>query len=339
MQIRWAVTFGILLSLFFIPTTAMAHIPIGGGGDSLETATEVVNPQNSWVAYTELYEGAEPQYFKASYSTGERIDIRLAIPMELVDTDFRPILVIMGPGLTNQSTPPGYLEIPIGAGVMVFDSEPEFAEYEGFTPSSFYLVADVDFPSPQTGIYYFAIFEPDSGERYSIVFGHIEAYTLWDWISIPLITILVHTWDGQDYFEIFAPYVAAFMIGLGLLLYRKPSLRTDVKPLNLIGIIGSLMIGATSFSIIQNTIIALLGAPINVLIVVTIFVILNSLIGSFIATRILVRENLSRKDSAKLIIIAIFAFALWAGYIIGPTLLSLVGLISLATKLRSARIE
>ncbi len=339
MQFWRAVTFGILLSLFLLPATAMAHIPIGGGGESLDAATEIIDPQNSWVAYTELHEGAEPQYFKANYSSGERIDVRLAIPMELVETDFRPILVIMGPGLTNQSTPPGYLEIPEGAGVMVFDSEPEFAEFEGFTPSVFYLVADVDFPAPQTGTYYIAIYEPDSGERYSIVFGHIEAYTLWDWISIPLTTILVHKWDGQDYFEIFALFVAAFMIGLGFLLYRKPSLKTDVKPLNLIGIIGSLMIGATSFSIIQNTIIALLGAPINVLIVVTIFVILNSLIGSFIATRILVRENLSRKDSAKLIIVAIFAFVLWAGYIIGPTLLVVVGLVSLSSNFRSNRVE
>jgi hypothetical protein len=325
-----AALFGILVTLFILPTTAMAHIPIGGGGESLDTATEVIEPLRSWVSYTELHEGGEPNYFKANFSAGERIDIRLSIPIELVETDFRPILVIMGPGLINQSTAPTYLEIPEGAGVMVFDAEPEFAEFEGFTPSAFYLVADVDFPSPETGTYYFAIYEPDSGERYSIVFGHLEVYSLWDWTSIPLNTILVRSWDGLDYVEIFAPYAGAFMIGLALLLYRKPSLGREVKPLYLVGIAGSLMIGATGLTIIRDTINALLGAPVNVLIIMTIIVIVNSFLGGFFATRILVKEKPSVKEHIMLIIIGVVSLFLWAGYIVGPTLLILVSLVSVA---------
>ncbi len=336
MRIRWAVIFGVLLTLFFLPTTAMAHIPIGGGGESLDTATEVIRPLKSWVAYTELHEGEEPHYFKANYSVGERIDIRLIIPMELMETDFRPILVIMGPGLTNQSTPPEYLEIPDGAGVMVFDAETEFTEFEGFVPSSMLLVADVDFPAPETATYYFAIYEPDSGERYSIVFGHLEEYTILEWISVPLNIVMVHTWEGQDSFEIFAPYIAAFMIGLGLLLYRRPSLHTDVHPLNLVGIVGSLMIGATSFSIVQNLIIALLGAPVNGLIIVTILVILTSLLGAFFGTRILVKEEISRKDVVTLLVVSILSLTLWAGYIVGPCLVIIAGLISFLAQTQSS---
>jgi hypothetical protein len=318
-----------VLLLFVLPTAATAHIPIGGGGETLETATEVVNPLNSWVAYTELHEGAEPHYFKANYSTGERIDIRLTIPMEVAETDFRPILAIMGPGLTNQSTAPDYLEIPTDAEVMVFDSEPEFTEFEGFTPSVLFLVADVDFPAPETGTYYFAVYEPNSGERYSIVFGHTEVYTVLEWISIPFSTFNVHTWEGQDIVEIFALYVAAFMIGLGLLLYRRPSLLSDVKPLNLVGIVGALMIGSTSFSIFQQTIIALLGAPVNMLIIMPMIVIINSILGAFFATRIFVREDISKKDCATLLLVSVLSLALWAGYVVGPIVLIFIGLFSL----------
>jgi hypothetical protein len=94
-----------------------AHIPISGGGETLATATWVDHPPKSWVAYAELHEAGESQYSRFNTTAGARIDLRLGIPIESVDTPFRPVLVLIGPDLTNQSTPPAFLEIPDGAGV------------------------------------------------------------------------------------------------------------------------------------------------------------------------------------------------------------------------------
>jgi len=309
--------------------SSSAHIPIGGGGESLDTAIWVNEPQNSWVSYTELDEAAEPQYFRFNATAGTRIDLRLGIPIELAATTFRPVLVLMGPGLTNQSTPPAYLELPEGEGVMVFDSEPEFPEFEGFTPSSFYLVADIELQVPETGTYYVAVFEPSSGGRYALVFGYIEAYTLLDWILIPFNGIMVHQWEGQSELLIFGPYVAAVVVGLILIFGRKSEKLDSTAPLAELGLFASVLIGASSISIVFQMIIALMGAPINFLIVVTILVILASLLGGYFGVRVLFGAGMEevRTNWWKLIIIGLLGLFLWTGYVIGPILLIIVAVV------------
>jgi hypothetical protein len=327
MKLRWAILVSMMMPLLLAQSSS-AHIPIGGGGDSLDTAVWVNEPQNSWVSYTELDEPAEPQYFRFNTTAGTRIDLRLGMPIEVSSTAFRPVLVLMGPGLLNQSTPPVYLEIPEDAGVMVFVNEPEFTEFEGFTPSALYFVADIELQVPETGTYYVAVYEPTNVGRYTLVFGHIEVYTVLDWILIPFNTIMVHQWEGQNELLIFGPYVVAVVIGLILIFGRKSEKLDSTAPLAEVGLFASILIGATSASIAFQTFIALLGAPVNFLIVFTSLVILASLFGGYSGVRILLGAGMEevRLNWWKLIIVGFIGLFLWAGYIIGPVLLIVVAI-------------
>ena len=326
MRTRW-IALAIVVTIFFLPQTADAHIPIGDAGETLDTATWVDDPTKSWVAYTELHVAGEAQYFRFNITAGTLIDLRLGIPIESVETSFRPVLVLMGPGLTNQSTPPAFMEIPAGAGVMVFDNEPEFNEFEGFTPSSFHLVADIEIPAPETGTYYVAVYEESNAGRYSMVFGWIEAYTPWDWISIPLNTIMVHHWDGQHLVIIFAPYAVACLLGL-LYIYRKQEIRNNGSWKTWFAAGGAILIGGTSLSVLFQTVIALLATPVNLLIIVTLFVILVSIVSFLGTVRVLKAPEWHSVPRNGSILIALGALSLflWSGYLIGPALLLIAGL-------------
>lgn len=304
-----------------------AHIPIAGGGETLVTATWVDDPTKSWVAYAELHEAGESQYFRFNITAGTRIDLRLGIPIESVETAFRPVMVLMGPGLTNQSTPPASLKIPDGAGVMVFDNEPEFNEFEGFTPSSFHIVADIELPAPETGTYYVAVYEESNAGRYSMVFGWIEAYTPWEWISIPLNTIIVHQWDGQNLGIIFAPYAIACLLGL-LYIYRKEEIRNNSSWKTWVAAGGAILVGGTSLSVAFQTVIALLATPVNLLIIVTLLVILVSIVSFLGSVRVIKTPewHSAPRNGLLLIVLGGLSSFLWSGYIIGPSLLLIAGL-------------
>ncbi|MFW9847002.1 MAG: hypothetical protein ACFFD6_09655 [Candidatus Thorarchaeota archaeon] len=322
----------LLLPLLLLPQPTTAHIPIGGAGETLDTATWVDDPTKSWVAYTELDDAGEAQYFRFNITAGTRIDLRLGIPMEAADTSFRPVLVLMGPGLANLSTAPSFLEIPEGAGVMVFDNEPEFSEFEGFTPSSFYLVADKELPAPETATYYVAVYEESNPGRYNLVFGWIEAYTFLDWISIPFNTILVHLWEGQHIGVILTPYAMGCILGL-ISVFRRDEIRGTKSWKTWLAGVGAALFVGTSFSIAYQALIALIGVPINALIIVTVLVILVS-IASFYGTFSILKKfewEASWKNGLMIIIYGALGLFLWSGYVAGPALLFIAGLGGMAS--------
>jgi len=222
----------IVFSLSFLVIVADAHIPVvPADGTTLATATEVIDPWKSWFYYSEIDAG-EAHYYTFEATAGERIRFMLNVPIPEGDQGFTPNLVLMGPGVTNQGTPPAFLETPPGAGIMVLEAAPLEPEYEGFTPLSQYKTVDLNMSAPSTGIYYIAVYDETTSGRYAFVTGYVEAYSILEWIMVPSAALTIIMWSGQNLLFILLPMLLPLILGLVFLGVRHRSLFKKEKDVN-----------------------------------------------------------------------------------------------------------
>jgi len=141
------------LSCLLLIPEALAHAPLTpGDNESLATATFIPDPTKSWAIYGELHEGGEAQYYSFNITEGQRIHVSLFKSTNPEDREFAPGFVLMGPVINNQGASPDYVEVPVGADTLVMKGkQPTQATYEPFSPSSFYLLADVALDAPSSG--------------------------------------------------------------------------------------------------------------------------------------------------------------------------------------------
>ena len=101
----FAFIFLTLVSHTIIVSETLAHAPLGpGDNESLETATEIIDPTKSWAIYAKLHEGGEAQYYRFNATAGQRIHIMLYKSTRPEDTDFLPGFVLMGPQKGQRSS-------------------------------------------------------------------------------------------------------------------------------------------------------------------------------------------------------------------------------------------
>jgi len=319
--------FGLLVFLILpiiIPSIA-AHVPISAqDGETLETAYYIEEPTKSWVIYSNLHEGAEPQYFAFNIEAGMRIRMMLAIPIHSDPNAFQPSIALMGPGLSNSSSIPSYLEIPESAGVMIFDSESATLAYEGFTPTSFYEMIQLEILAPLTGEYYFAVYEPNEGGSFSVALGYVESFTLEEWVLVPFNVMMIHQWNGQSLLMILAPMILTIILGLTYLLNRRNEFPILENPMSWFGIVGALSFIGSGVTIFYEMIIAALASANLQLIITIIFGLLPILLGYY-TIRIMVTENWHDQKARRFRLLALGLIApfLWAGLLIGPALVIL----------------
>ncbi|MFX1369801.1 MAG: hypothetical protein ACFFAY_14490 [Promethearchaeota archaeon] len=328
----------IVLSLMLFQS-ASGHVPVTGEpGESLDTATEIADPTKSYVIYSEIHNHDEAQYFTFEMGAGTRLRMTLMIPTEFVSTSFRPTLVLMGHGLTNSSNVSDHLEdhieIPSDVGIVVFDEALMHPEYEGFTPSSFYLLESVDIIVPETGDYYLAVYDETSHGRYAITIGYVESFTFDEWLLVPINVIGIHLWEGQNLFLILAPILITVPLGI-IFIYRRQEEGSRISnPFTWIGFAGSLLIVGSGILMFHQMIVAALNVPINAQAVITaIFAMLPILMGYF-GLRIGIRldRNATTSDGMKMILVAVLSLFVWGGLLLGPALLVVVGVLFLLQK-------
>ncbi|MDF1539836.1 MAG: hypothetical protein P1Q69_13130 [Candidatus Thorarchaeota archaeon] len=315
---------------------ASGHVSVTGEpGETLETAVEIEDPTKSFVIYSELHEEGEAQYFKFEMDSGTRLRMTLMIPTEYASTLFRPTLVIMGPGLTNSSNISDHItehvEMPADTGIMIFNEALQLAEYEGFTPSYFYLLEDVSLTVPETGVYYFAVYDETSHGRYVITISYRKTFTIDEWLLVPINVISIHIWEGQNLVLVLAPLLLTVVIGLFLIHKKQRENEKIAKPTTYIGLIGGLLIIGSGILLFYQMVWALLFVPANLQILITsIFGILPILLG-FYTLRTLMRLEKEPKiaDNMKLIVVAIASLFVWGGLLVGPVLLVSIGLLSI----------
>ncbi|TFG94894.1 hypothetical protein E4H12_14360 [Candidatus Thorarchaeota archaeon] len=326
----------ILLTLFMIAPIITAHVPVSAqDGDTLETAFFIEDPTKTWVIYSELHEGAEPQYFAFEIEAGTRIRMMLAIPVTADPESFQPSIALMGPGLTNSSSIPDYIEIPESSGVMIYESESATLAYEGFTPTSFYEMIQFEILAPATGEYFFAVYEPDNGGRFSIGIGYVESFTFDEWLLVPFNVMTIHQWNGQNLVAILIPMIATIVLGLAFFLVRKDDIPELGSAVSWIGVIGALLFVGSGVTIFYQIILSALFTVDLQIIISIIFGMLPILLG-FFTLRIVLTENWQENKSKKvrLLVLGIIAPFLWAGLLIGPALLLLSAFIPIIVSSR-----
>ncbi|MGD9396529.1 MAG: hypothetical protein PVJ05_08890 [Candidatus Thorarchaeota archaeon] len=334
MNRRLFVILTITISLTFLVVVADAHIPIvPDDGTTLATATEIIDPWKSWFYYSELNPGSI-HYYSFEASAGERIRFMLNVPIPEGNRGFTPNFVLMGPGVTNQGTPPASLEIPGGAGVTVIESSPLEAEYEGFTPLSQYTTVDLNMSAPATGTYYIAIYEETNSGRYALVTGYIEAYSVLQWIMVPSMAITIIMWSGQSLLFILLLMLLPLILGLAFIAVRHRTAFRKERALTLVGTMGGLLFLGSSFSFFSQMMLALLAAPYNWTVIVSILFIAAPLILGVAVLRIVHKEGWESQRSKKiaLIVLGIIAPFVWAGLYLGPILVIVAGLTSASTQ-------
>jgi hypothetical protein len=233
--------------------------------------------------------------------------------------------------VTNQGTPPAFLEIPGGAGVMVLESGILEAEYEGFTPLSQYTSVDINMSAPATGTYYIAVYEETNGGRYALVTGYVEAYNVLEWILVPIMAITIIMWSGQNLFFILTPMLLPLILGLAYLLRRHRSVFSKARALTLIGTIGGLLFLGSSFSFFTQMTFALLQAPYNWTVMVSLIFATIPLILGIAVLQTVHSEDWSSQQGKKilLIILGLISPFVWTGYYLGSILVLCAGLVPL----------
>ncbi|MFX1561485.1 MAG: hypothetical protein ACFFBL_12920 [Promethearchaeota archaeon] len=318
----------ITISLTFMVVVADAHIPIvPNDGTTLATATEIIDPWKSWFYYTNLDSGVA-HYYSFEASAGERIRFMLKVPIPEGDRGFTPNLVLMGPGVTNQSTPPVSLEIPVGAGIMVIESSALEAEYEGFTPLSQYTTVSFNMSAPATGTYYIAIYDETTGGRYALVTGYVEAYDVLQWITVPSMAITIIMWSGQSFLFILLLILLPLILGLVILAVRNRTSFSKEKAITLIGTMGGLLLLGSSFFFVAQMTLSLLAAPYNWTVIVSVLFTIIPLILGVSVLWIIRTEGWENQRGKKivLIILGLIAPFVWAGLYLGPVLVIIAGL-------------
>ncbi len=294
--------------------------------ESLATAYTISDPTKSWAIYAELHEGEEAQYYKFDLSQNERLFVQMFVPTS-EKSSFSPNLVIMGPGITSGDPVPEYVETVGGVGIMLLEGQrPSNPTYEPFTPSSFYELASLDQEVSDGGTYHVAVYEPSQGGHYGLAIGYKEQFGLDEFISIPIDVIGIHQWEYQSLLFILAPLFVTLVIGLALLILKRPSTLRGL--FSGIGVLAGLLYLGSGFMTLTQTILALTTASPDVGVVLTaIFIVIPILLALAIFRTVVNRKQITVRARAFMAILGVVGLFAWAGLLIGPVLALIASLV------------
>ncbi len=212
---------GLLILALLVPS-AHAHVPIiPSDNEKIAYAYHISDPGKSWAIYGKLDRG-ETQYYRFNLEKGERIYLSLLKSTNPKENDFNPKMLLIVPGQNINKTALGSLELPPGYSALAIEGiGSESAFYEPFGPGSYYQMAELNTTASNSGIYYVAVYDPDSAGHYSLAIGYREEFGLWERITTPIRLISVYQWEGQSLAFILAPIFAAAIIGSTLIWQRR----------------------------------------------------------------------------------------------------------------------
>jgi hypothetical protein len=321
------IAFLLLLTLLASTRAAWAHTPLkpDGENDTLEDALVIPDPTKSWTLYRELHEAGEVEYFRLELGAGERFYVSIYTPRN-EEPEFSPLLVVMGPDIPPGPQPPEFVEVPQGYTASTLHVErPEEPEYEPFTPASYYFLASFDMEARGDGVYYFAVFDPSREGRYGVAIGYRETFTLTEWLLIPFDLVRIHQWEGQPLALILAPLILTLALGVVFTLLRLSGM---MSPRGATGITAGLLYIGTGLMTLMQMVFALSGAFSGSMVLTMVFVLLPLIFGMELMRRsIKVMRTPTAADRGTFVLIGALGLATWAGFLIGPALAALTGLL------------
>jgi hypothetical protein len=317
----------ILTVIFFLAIPlVMAHAPLGTqDNESIDTATIIPDPTKSWALYSALNSDGDSQYYTFNISSGQTIHALMYKSLRPEDTNFNPVLVLMGQNVNATGNAPTKITVPSGYNTqLIHPTNPE-PSYEPFSPGILAYLTDLTISNAPPGQYYLVVYEASSnptGGHYGLAIGDRETYTIDEWILIPINLISIYQWEGQSIALIFAPMLVTLIVGLILVGWRQRK-QCDLANLMvwLAAIAGLTFVGTAASTFFQ----LLFGASqvsVGVDVVITIVFAAIPLILGLTTLRIALKNSPEATVRKRIyfVVLGVAALFIWAGLIVGPIL-------------------
>jgi len=174
--------------IMFTCGSASAHQPIISDGSAVDAAhaIKLKDVQVSRVVYHRVTAKAAQLWLTFDVDQPQKLRMLLGVPQIKRLSEYRPALVLLGPGLPKAKLP---FEVPGDAGGLVFDSRSSGSPrsfYEPFTGTSSWILSQQDVELPQAGQYYVVAYDPDGKPgKLWVALGTKEAFGLKDILMLP----------------------------------------------------------------------------------------------------------------------------------------------------------
>lgn len=179
----------ILLTLSLAPVTS-AHRPLFANTDAShpDAALRIPDPSVSHVVYAELTDEHAQKWFVFQNEKPREVPIKVGIPAAVSQGEFRPTVVLFGPGWPEPSEDLPYSPPqaePVGAFTLpTVDRSHRF--YEPVTGTESHIVVDTQVRLPEAGIYYGVVYEPNGlAGKVWIGLGSSEGFSWRDAARLP----------------------------------------------------------------------------------------------------------------------------------------------------------
>lgn len=190
----------VFIALAMASTSAWAHrlVPDDGTHTSSDAALLIEDPDLSQVVYHEVTTESNALWMRLERLEGDTVYWQLGMPAIDGLEDYRPTVVLLGPGLPEVDVP---FDIPEGLGGIVtttagLDAEP-FSEE--FTGTEDLIVKETTFEVPASGTYYLVAYEPDGAPgKFWLAIGKREAFGLSDILSYSDVLSFVRAYHEVD---------------------------------------------------------------------------------------------------------------------------------------------
>ncbi|VVB70915.1 Uncharacterised protein [uncultured archaeon] len=247
-----------LLAVLLLSFGALAHVPLSArGNDNITSALHISDAAKSFAIYGRLDSG-EVHYYRLDMQKGDIISLSLFVSASPKELDFRPGMVLYGPGIKSEGPLPQGLAFPPekASGAMTIPgTRAESATYEPFAPSSFVQMANVSLSAPQTASFIVAVFSGNTSGHYGLATGYREEFSFMERITAPIQLISVYIWEGQSPGLVLTPFIAAEIIGLLVFYWGR---RTAYR---MAGTLGGFLFLATPASVFMQMVFSLTRAP------------------------------------------------------------------------------
>lgn len=181
-DIRRIVAFSVLVAAVSAP--AWAHRPVFDDGTHVDAASALLieEPDVSQVVYHEVTEAAARLWLAFDVTEGDDIYLQPGVPAIDRLEDYRPVLVLLGPGLPTIDLP---FEVPSGLGGVLLEpaDDPESFD-EPFTGTQSWILCESGRAAPETGRYYVVAYDPEGAPgKLWVSIGRAEEFGFDDLLS------------------------------------------------------------------------------------------------------------------------------------------------------------
>ena len=187
------------IGLACLTQTVYAHRPVftKDAAKNPETAILLTEPQVSQVVYREITKKAPQIWLGFSVPKDFELYIQIGVPVMDRLKEFRPSMVLVGPGLPREDAP---FKLPKGMGAKMFTTtqvkKPRFF-HEHFTGTDSWILRSETVSLAKPGRYYLVAYSPkkQTGKLWLSI-GKKESFRKEDWKQFPTWRKLIRTFHG-----------------------------------------------------------------------------------------------------------------------------------------------